>query len=107
MTDSATLFAENEMRRRPDEATAVRKIIRALKKAGNPVIRVQYEANPGAGEYADTPTEKAVMVEVFNLDEAWLITKDGDWVFLVMGEDPTEMPTDYSLSLDGILGGGL
>jgi len=105
MTDSATLFADNEMRRRPDEATAVRKIIRALKKAGNPVVQVWYDHT--GGERVDTLTEKAIMLEVFNLDEAWLITKDGDWVFIVMGEDPTEMPTDYSLSLDGILGGGL
>lgn len=105
MTDSATLFAENEMRRRPDEAAAVRKIIRALKKAGKPVVRVQYDA--AGGDFIDTPTEKAVMLEVFNLDEAWLVTEDGAWVFIVMGEDPEDMPTDYSLSLDGILGGEL
>jgi hypothetical protein len=90
-------FIAEQIAARPVEATIVRKVIRALKAAGDPVVKV----NDGYDE-VETSTEKGILSEVFNLDEATLITHDGSFVFLTMGEG-YDLICDHSVNLEDAL----
>jgi len=96
MTDLTTYLTE-QIAARPVEALMVRKVVRALKAAGTPVVRIW-----DGEEHVRVTSEKDVMDTVFNLDEAVLKTADGAGVFLVMGEG-YEMICDYSVSLEDAL----
>lgn len=90
-------FIADNIKANPAEATIVRKVVRALKAAGTPVVNVWdgEENNP-------VRTEKDVLEQVFNLDQAWLKTADGAWVFIVLGNEWDAL-TDYSVSLEAAL----
>lgn len=90
-------WAKRAVARRPIEARIVRKVVKALKDAGDPVVQV-YDTE----EYVDVKTKDEVLNEVFNLDEAYLITKSGGWVRLIMGQD-WDTVCDYTMSLDEAL----
>lgn len=102
MTNSAEEYADSQIARRPAEAEVIRKIVRAMDKAGKPVVKVAYDSV--LSDCVEVSTEQDVLTEAFNLDEAWLVTADGDWALVIMGEDPEDMLADYTLSLEDALG---
>ncbi|AVJ51044.1 hypothetical protein PBI_PAJAZA_53 [Microbacterium phage Pajaza] len=79
------------------EATLVRKVIRALKAAGNPVVKVD-----DGEELIKTSTEKEILEAAFSVDEARLCTKNGSWVFLTLGEG-WDVICDYTVDLEEAL----
>lgn len=90
-------WAKGSMERHPIEARLVRKVIRALKASGDPVVQV-YDTE----EYVRVKTEHDIFNEVFNLDEAYLVTKSGAWVRLVMGEG-WDTICDYTMSVADVI----
>lgn len=92
-----TDWAKRSMEGRPTEATITRKVIRAMKDAGKP-ITVVFDG----GERVKVDGEHAILNEVFNLDESYLITEDGSWIRLVMGND-FDIICDYTTNLEDIL----
>lgn len=91
------VFIDRQITERPIEATVVRKLVRALKTAGDPVVEI-FDTE----EYNAVKTERDILVQVFNLDESYVITKSGGWVRLVMGQD-YDMIADYTVSLEDAL----
>lgn len=89
-----TKFIDEGIASCPTEAKILRKIIRALKKAGTPVVSVFDGA-----EYVDVETERQVFEQVFNLDESFLYTADGSWVRFTMGNEQ-DCITDYTTDLE-------
>lgn len=83
---------------RPVEAKIVRKIVRALKAAGNPITSVE----DSDGETTPVTTEADVLAIAFNLDDLWLVTQSGSWVRLIMGEG-YDLINDYGVSLEDAL----
>jgi hypothetical protein len=92
-----TDWAKRSMAGRPTEATITRKVIKALKDAGQPVTIVF-----DGGERTPVDGKNAILNEVFNLDESYLITEDGSWVRLVMGNG-YDIVCDYTTNLEDIL----
>ena len=96
MTD-LTAWAKRGIEGRPVEATVTRKVIKALADADKPVTVVF----DGAERTPVTDTN-SILNEVFNLDEAFLLTADGSWVRLVMGNG-YDIVCDYTTNLEEIL----
>lgn len=92
-----TDWAKRSMAGRPTEASITRRVIRTMKDAGKP-ITVVFDG----GERVQVDGENAILNEVFNLDESYLITEDGSWIRLVMGND-FDIICDYSVNLEQIL----
>ena len=90
-------FIDNNIKNSPDEANLLRKIIRALKAAGTPIVQV-YDGE----EFVPVRTERDIFEQVFNLDEAYLYTAEGSWARFINGEG-FEALCDYSLSLEDAL----
>ena len=90
-------YIARQIERRPIEARIIRKIVRALKAAGTPVVETW-----DGDETVKVRTEREVLEVAFNLDEVRLYTEDGGWVFLVMGQDWDTL-TDYTMDLDEAL----
>ena len=90
-------FIAEQIAARPIEAKITRQVIRALKVAGKPVKFVfdGYEMVP-------VRTEQDILTQVFNLDESWLYTEDGSWVFLVGGNEWDKI-SDYTISQEEAL----
>lgn len=90
-------FIKDAIANSPAEATIVRKVWKALKDAGNPVVSVWdgVESTPVA-------TRQELLEQVFNLDQAWLYTKSGAFVFIVMGNEWDAL-ADYNVSLEEAL----
>lgn len=90
-------FIAEQIEARPIEAKIVKKIVKALEKAGTPVVAVWdgEERTPVSGL-------EEVNRQVFNLDEAYLYVGTGAWVRLVMGEE-YYMLNDYNVSLEDAL----
>lgn len=94
-------FVAGQVKARPIEATMVRKIARALKAAGKPVVRAGYTYGFNE-EHVSVRTENDMLEEVFAYDDSILITEDGSWVRLVMGQE-YETLTDYTTNLEEAL----
>jgi hypothetical protein len=90
-------FIANAIKNNPVEAKIVRKIVKALKKAGTPVTSVW----DGVEETPATTT-KEILALVFNLDQCHLYTEGTGWVFLVGGNE-WDMLSDYTVSLEEAL----
>lgn len=92
-------FIDEQLRVHPAEATITRRLVRALRKAGTPIVKVD-----DGEEITPARTERAILELVFNLDECYLLTEDGSWVRLVLGNpDPADFIVDYTLDLDPVL----
>lgn len=89
--------SQAQMHYHPIEAKIVRRVIRALKKAGTPVVAI-WDSEEMA--YADG--ERKLMDLIFDLDEAWLMAKGGGWVRITIGNDWDAL-TDYTLNLEAAL----
>lgn len=93
-------YIKANMRHNKEEARIVNKVVKALKAAGNPVTEVWYDRTGDEAVKVSNLTE--VQNEVFNLDEAYLITKDGDWVFIVNGNGWDAL-TDYTTDIEAVI----
>lgn len=89
-------FIANAIENSPVEASIVRRIYKALEKAGTPVISV-FDGE----EYTNVSSIEEVLQIVFNLDESYLHT-EGSWVRLIMGQD-WDTICDYGTSLEDAL----
>jgi len=87
-------YLDEQIAARPTEATLIRKIVRALKKAGTPIVK-GYDRE----EWVTFEKESDVLDFAFNLDEFFLYTEDGAMVWVIMGQG-AEGLTDYSVSLE-------
>lgn len=90
-------FTDANIEDHPVEASIVRRIIRSLKEAGNPVVSVW-----DGEESEKVTTEAEIMALVFNLDQCHLYTETGAFVFLVLGEG-WDTIADYNVSLEDAL----
>jgi ABC-type sugar transport system substrate-binding protein len=81
----------------PAEATTVRKVYAALKAAGTPVVTVW----DGEEDVAVTSRDETLEA-VFAVDQAWLKTASGAYVFIVLGNGWDAL-SDYSMSLEAAL----
>lgn len=97
MFQSAAEFAAEQITARPTEAKIVRKIVRALKAAGDPIVSVW-----DGEEQVEVSTEADIMAQAFNLDSLGLYTKSDAWVGLQMGEG-IDIMHDYSERLEEAL----
>jgi hypothetical protein len=90
-------FIKEQIKARPIEAKITRKVVRALKAAGTPVVKTWdgYESEK-------VETMQDVLEQAFNLDEVYLYTADGSWVRLVMGNE-YDLICDYTTDLEDAL----
>lgn len=92
-------FIDEQLRVHPAEATITRRLVRALRKANTPIVLVD-----DGEELTSASTERSILELVFNLDQCHLLTEDGSWVWLVLGNpDPGDFIVDYTLDLDPVL----
>lgn len=87
-------YLDEQIAARPIEATLIRKVYKALKKAGTPVVK-GYDRE----EWVEFKSQDEVLDFAFNLDEFFLYTEDGAMVWIIMGQG-AEGLTDYSVSLE-------
>jgi len=90
-------FAKSSVAALPAEATTVRKVWKALKDAGNPVVRVW-----DGEESIPVTTRDECLEAVFGVDQAWLYTATDQMVFIVLGNEWDAL-SDYSVSLEDTL----
>ena len=90
-------FIAQQIKSSPIEARLVRKVIRGMKAADKPIVNV-YDGE----EHNKVRTEVEVMEQVFNLDECWLVTMEGSWVRVTLGNE-WECLTDYTTDLDDVM----
>ncbi len=87
-------FIDDGIAAHPVEARLIRKVRKALEKAGDPIVKVDDRE-----EVTDVVTLRDVYEQAFNLDELFLITKSGSWVRLTMGEG-YDVICDYTTDLE-------
>lgn len=90
-------FIAAQIAARPIEARIVRKVYRALRDAGTPIVAA-YDGE----EQVPVSTLQDVLNEAFNLDEVYLYTEAGSWVRLTMGEE-WDLVCDYTTDLEDAL----
>jgi hypothetical protein len=90
-------FIDDAMANMPAERKILHRVVRALADNGTPV-RFVFD-----GEI-ETPvrTLRDIQMQVFNLDDSYLLTESGSWVRLVLGNDWDTL-TDYTLDLEEAL----
>lgn len=94
MSQNLAAFVAEQIAARPIEAKIIRKVIRALKAAGDPIVSVW-----DGEEQVEVRTEADILEQAFNLDELGLYTKSDGWVGIVMGEGYYVI-SDYSVRLE-------
>jgi len=99
MSTNLEAFIAEQIKGRPIEAKIVRKVVKALNKAHDPITSIW------DGE-EHTPVEAgnldAINMVVFNLDEAFAETASGGWVRFVFGNQ-WDLICDYTLNLEDAL----
>lgn len=91
------VFIDQNMAHNYIEAKIVKKVIKALADAGNPIVQVDDRE-----EVTDVATKREILEQVFNLDECFLITQSGGWVRIVLGNEWDAL-VDYTTSLEDTL----
>lgn len=82
-----------------NDRSGIKKVLRALTEAGYKIKQVQY----ADGETVDVTTVKEAVEEVMGVDDAFVILDTGAWVRFVLGNDPSEVASDWTMSLDQII----
>lgn len=95
--DRLKRFIDTQIAANPIEAKIVRRVVKALRDAGTPVVRVW-----DGGESIRVSTTRDVLDQVFNLDECRLHVAGGGYVYLVGGNE-WDMISDYTLDLEDTL----
>jgi hypothetical protein len=96
-TDRFREFIDSQIKANPVEARITRKVVKALREAGTPVVTVW-----DTGVHTPVKTTRDVLDLVFNLDYCYLYTEAQDWVFLVGGNE-YDMISDYTIDLEAAL----
>jgi hypothetical protein len=91
------LFIKESIAANPVEAKIVRKIVKALKNNGTPVVEID-----DGEELVPVNGIKEVLDVVFNLDECYLYTEGGSWVRIVLGNE-WDCLVDYTLDIEDAL----
>jgi hypothetical protein len=86
------------------DKAGVKKVYKALTEAGMSIVVID-----GAGEeFHNLTTEEQVISEVMSCDDGYFVAyHDGErigFVWFVYGNSPEEVVSDYSVSLDYLLG---
>ncbi|AVR56145.1 hypothetical protein PBI_BEEBEE8_60 [Microbacterium phage BeeBee8] len=87
-------FIDEAIAASPVEAKLTRKVYRALRAAGNPVVKVWDSV-----EFTSVKNEREMLEQAFNLDIAWLYTENDDWVMLVRGNE-WDLISDYTVAAE-------
>lgn len=90
-------FTTDQIAKRPLEAQILKRIVNALKRAGNPVVSLW-----DGEESSPVETVGDVVHLAYNLDEFHLYTKSGAWVYFIMGQDYDAI-ADYTMSIEDAL----
>ncbi|UDL15842.1 hypothetical protein QEH42_gp116 [Microbacterium phage Pumpernickel] len=90
-------FIDQNMAHNYVEAKVVKKIVKAFIKAGNPIAKID-----DGEDVTDVRTLRDVQEVVFNLDECFLLPKNGGWIRIVLGND-WDCLVDYTVSLEDTL----
>ena len=87
-------FIDDGIAAHPVEARLIRKVRKALKDAGDPIVKVWDRE-----EMTKVSTLRELFEQAFNLDELFLYTQSGSWVRLTMGEG-YDVICDYTTDLE-------
>jgi hypothetical protein len=87
-------FIKDNMAAHPAERKIIRKLWKAFKDAGDPIVAVW-----DGEEETKVSTLEEVNRCAFNLDQFHLYTKSDGWVFIVMGNEWDAL-SDYTLDLE-------
>jgi hypothetical protein len=90
-------FIDNAIKSSPIEARIVRRIVKAFREAGDPIVSI-FDSE----EATKVTTERDILEVVFNLDYCYLETANGSWVMLVMGNE-WDVLSDYTTNLELIV----
>lgn len=97
MTPRLRAFLDEVIANSPIEVEIVRRVVRAMREAGTPVVSVW------DGEERTAATrEQDILDLVFNLDIAYLETASGSWVMIMLGHEWDAL-ADYAVSLEDAL----
>lgn len=100
VTPEFRAFIEDNMRGNHIEAKVLTKLVKVLNKGGNPITEVWYDHT--GHEAVKVDGLEAIQNEVFNLDEAFLVTKSGDWVRFILGNE-WDVISDYTTDIEGLI----
>ena len=84
----------------PVESKIARKIIRDLKKAGNPIESVWYDSS--GYETVTVAGENAILNAIFAVDACWLLPQGDGWIFFVIGNG-WDAISDYTTTLEDVI----
>jgi len=90
-------FIAGQIKALPIEARILRKVIKAMKDAGDPIVKVW-----DGEEMCDTPKREDIFEIVFNLDECRIYTASGNWIFFVLGNE-WDCICDYTVDIEDAL----
>lgn len=92
-----TPFTRSTVEALPVEARLVRKVFKALKDAGKPVTHVH-----DGEELVPVKTRDDVLEVVFSVDASRIMTEDGSWVLIILGNG-WDVVSDYTTNLEDAL----
>lgn len=90
-------FTTEQIAKRPREAKILKRIVKALADAGNPVVSLW-----DGEEHSPVETAGDVIHLAYNLDEFHLYTKSGAWVYYIM-DNGWDGICNYTLSVEEAL----
>lgn len=93
-------FIDQGMATHKIEARILFRLVKAFKDAENPVTEVWYDTS--GEEVVKVKSLRSIQEEVFNLDECWLVTRSGGWVYFILG-NRWDAISDYTLDLEDAL----
>ena len=90
-------YIDSAIKAMPAESRIIKKVYTAMKKAGTPIVKTW-----DGVEHVEARTLREVQEQAFNLDIVYLMTADGSWVMLVMGNE-WDTISDYTTDLEDTL----
>ncbi len=91
------VFIDQNMAHNYIEAKIVKKVIKAFADAGNPIVKVD-----DTEEVVPVSTKREILEQVFNLDECFLLPKNGGYIRIVLGNEWDAL-VDYTLNIEDTL----
>jgi hypothetical protein len=89
--------ADKYVHQMPIEARILRKIIKTMRDAGNPIVKVDDRE-----EVINVATTDEIIEAAFAVEEVFLIMKHGGWVRFILGNE-WDCLVDYTLSIEDAL----
>ncbi len=85
-------FIDRNMAHNYIEAKILKRIVKAFKEAGNPIVKIDDRE-----EVTEVTDLRSIQEVVFNLDECWLIPQNGGWIRFILGNE-WDAVSDYTLN---------